>query len=95
MDKEYDYCYGILGLQPGASAAEIKAAYRNLTKFYHPDRDKSPDAEVMYREIRIAYEKLLDWHHNGKTNAEPVISSVYSQRTTHTSSAAERKQQCN
>ena len=67
MDKERDYCYGILGLQPGASAAEIKTAYRNLAKFYHPDRDKSPDAEIMYREIRTAYEKLLDWHLKGKT----------------------------
>ena len=60
MIKERDYLYRILGLQPGASPVEIKSAYRNLVKLYHPDRDQSPDTGIMYKEIREAYEKLLN-----------------------------------
>ena len=69
MNEERDYFYRILGLRPGASQNEIKAAYRRLAKLYHPDYDQSPDTEVMYREIRKAYEKLLNWHLHNKMDA--------------------------
>gem|GEM_PF-1457999 len=86
MDKERDYFYEILGLRPGASVSEVKAAYRKLTKFYHPDRDKSPDSEIMYREIRLAYEKLLNWDRSAKTSAGTVGSRDSSKHTTQASS---------
>ena len=70
MNGELDSFYLTMGLKPGASPTEIKAAYRHLAKLYHPDRDQSLDAEVKYKEIRIAYEKLRDWYLAGRM-AEP------------------------
>ena len=57
MNKERDSYYFILGLQPGgASPEEIKSAFCDLTKLYHPDHDKSLDAEMKYKKIRAAYD---------------------------------------
>ena len=44
-----DY-YEVLGLQKGASADEIKRAYRQLAKKYHPDINKEPGAEEKFKE---------------------------------------------
>jgi hypothetical protein len=85
MNKDRDYYNKILGLRPGATQAEIKMAYRNLVKLYHPDRDQSPDAQVMYREIRAAYEALFDPDIRSGTEAEPVNNRNYSRRTTKSS----------
>jgi molecular chaperone DnaJ len=55
--------YEVLGLKPGASEDEIKAAYRELVKKYHPDRYQnnplSDLAEEKMREINEAYETLM------------------------------------
>ena len=45
MADKRDY-YEVLGLQKGASDDEIKKAYRKLSKQYHPDINKEPDAEA-------------------------------------------------
>ncbi len=37
MNDELTECYDLLGLSPGASPAELKAAYRDLAKVWHPD----------------------------------------------------------
>jgi molecular chaperone DnaJ len=54
--------YVVLGLKPGASEDEIKAAYRELVKKYHPDRYQDNPlndlAEEKMREINEAYETL-------------------------------------
>jgi curved DNA-binding protein len=42
--KYTDY-YSALGVERGASAAEIKKAYRRLAQKYHPDVSKEPDAQ--------------------------------------------------
>ncbi|MBS7643013.1 molecular chaperone DnaJ [Candidatus Bathyarchaeota archaeon] len=58
MNKR-DY-YEILGVPRNASKEEIKNAYRKLALQYHPDRNKSPDAEEKFKEISEAYAVLSD-----------------------------------
>jgi molecular chaperone DnaJ len=57
--NQKDY-YGILGVQRNATTDEIKSAYRKLALQYHPDRNKSPDAEEKFKEISEAYAVLSD-----------------------------------
>jgi DnaJ-domain-containing protein 1 len=52
--------YGILGLTPRATAADIKSAYRRLARKYHPDVSASPDANARFVQINQAYEILSD-----------------------------------
>lgn len=54
-----DY-YEVLGLSKGASQDEIKRAYRQLAKKYHPDINKEPGAEEKFKEINEAYDTLSD-----------------------------------
>lgn len=55
-----DY-YMILGVQPTASADEIKRSYRRLALKYHPDKNPGDIiAEATFREIAEAYEILSD-----------------------------------
>ncbi|XP_073842206.1 dnaJ-like-1 [Musca autumnalis] len=57
MGKDF---YKILGINKGASDDEIKKAYRKLALKYHPDKNKSPQAEERFKEIAEAYEVLSD-----------------------------------
>ena len=52
--------YETLEISEGASESEIKKAYRKLARKYHPDVNKSPEAEEKFNEINAAYEILSD-----------------------------------
>lgn len=52
--------YEVLGVGKTASKDEIKKAYRKLSKKYHPDINKEPDADEKFKEVKEAYEVLSD-----------------------------------
>ncbi|XP_068576416.1 dnaJ homolog subfamily B member 9-like [Cebidichthys violaceus] len=50
--------YDTLSVEPSASDSHIKKAFRKLAIKYHPDKNKSADAEKTFREITEAYTVL-------------------------------------
>jgi molecular chaperone DnaJ len=58
MDKR-DY-YEILGISKSSDKKEIKKAYRELAKKYHPDKNTDGDAEHKFKEVQEAYDVLMD-----------------------------------
>jgi len=61
--------YFILSLNIHASEAEIKGSYRRLALQFHPDKNPSPEAEAIFKEVNEAYEVLGD----------PVRKLIYDQ----------------
>ena len=56
-----DDLYSVLGVDRNASASEIKKAYRELARQYHPDANPdNAEAEKKFKEIAMAYEVLSD-----------------------------------
>ena len=66
MTSEINRCYQVLELEPGASPEQVKEAWRELVKVWHPDRFPN-DAKLQRRaqerlkEINLAYEKLQEF----------------------------------
>ena len=57
--KYKDY-YEILGVSRDADTSTIKSAYRKLARKYHPDVNKTKEAEEKFKDINEAYEVLSD-----------------------------------
>lgn len=73
--------YETLGVSEGASESEIKKAYRKLARQYHPDINKSPEAEEKFKEINAAYEVLSD--PQKKTQYDQFGDSMFGDQSFH------------
>lgn len=68
--------YKILGINKRATQKEIKQAYKNLAKEWHPDKNKDPSANEKFMKINEAYETLSDtekrseYDNFGRTSAQ-------------------------
>lgn len=58
LSNDKSYWYGILGLKHGATAQEIKKAYKRRSKIYHPDNVDTGDAKE-FQLVSQAKEMLL------------------------------------
>jgi preprotein translocase subunit Sec63 len=52
-------CYQLLGVNIGATEMEIKSAYRQKAKFYHPDVNKNANAKTEFQVLNEAYQYIL------------------------------------
>ena len=68
----------VLGLKPGSDGAAVKRAYRRLAMHWHPDRNADPVATERFKEIRAAYDRLLEAEpvdHDEESPAEDAAAS--------------------
>ena len=62
--------YRVLGVSQTASEDEIKKAYRNLAKKYHPDvNNGSAEAEARMKEVNEAYSTVMKMRREGTSGA--------------------------
>lgn len=82
--------YEVLGVSKSATSVDIRKAYRQLSKKYHPDVCKEADTEQRFKEIVDAYSilkdpqkrKVYDQHEvDGKTVEEAYSRKSYKRRT--------------
>lgn len=83
MNDDLIECYNLLGLNPGASSEELKAAHRDLTKVWHPDRflhdpRLQEKAQQKLKEINEAYDQLRSG--KAKRHTQPPASTRVAQR---------------
>lgn len=57
-EVETDNSYAVLGLSPGATETEVKAAWRKLVSQWHPDRNQHPHAVGRIQRINTAFEQI-------------------------------------
>ncbi len=89
MNDEVIKYYELLGVAPGASVQELKAAHRDLAKVWHPDRFShdprlQQKAQEKLKEINEAYDQLKA----GKTGRRQTPASSQTNSTTNQSSTS-------
>lgn len=72
--------YRVLGLVPGATAGEIRSAYRRLAKLHHPDTAGDRSLQ-RFLAIRAAYEELVDGEGRLRTRGWPARGGTGPNRT--------------
>jgi curved DNA-binding protein CbpA len=87
--KEENY-YQILDISEDASPEEIKKAYRNLARKYHPDINKESQTDEMFKKINNAYKVLSD--HSKRVSYDKILTSTTIRSEEETIETAEEKQ---
>lgn len=85
MFKDY---YKILGIDYWASQIEIKTAYRELSKKWHPDRNPGLDVTRMMQDINEAYALLKDETKRRRYNQEYLRFAKHHESESYTSKAS-------
>ncbi|MBO3458083.1 MAG: DnaJ domain-containing protein [Aetokthonos hydrillicola CCALA 1050] len=86
-DDSFDIndAYSLLGLKPSASQADVKLAYRELVKIWHPDRflhsQEKQEAEKKLKQINQAYNRLKSYYLSpansfGQINATKINTTL-------------------
>jgi curved DNA-binding protein CbpA len=80
--------YTTLGVSPGASDAELRAAYRRLVQLHHPDHNGgSPESALRFEEVQEAYAQVLRLRRRGDAAGAPRPGAA---RSTGTRAGAAR-----
>jgi hypothetical protein len=85
LSTELGWAYDVLGVKPGVSDRELKAAHRDLAKVWHPDRflhdpRLQEKAQEKLKEINEAYEQLISRHKRRVPSPPPPPPRSTSQR---------------
>lgn len=85
--------YVVLGLPPAASPDEVRRAYRDMARKFHPDVNQAADATQRFTVVQRAYEILADprqraeydslraYHSSGGVNASESVGPVQAHYT--------------
>lgn len=71
--------YGILGVNRGADADELKNAYRRMVRQWHPDVCREPGAHEVFLRIQQAYELLSDPNKRARYDAGLALEAACTQ----------------
>lgn len=82
-----EHCYQILGIAPTKDLSVIRAAYLRMAKKWHPDINKSPNAQTVFQDVQVAYSFLKDGIESGS-----LFNTVVVHRTQNEERAYKREQ---
>lgn len=70
MNEKYSYYCGVLGINTDATKDEIKKAYHELVKIYHPDTNRFTNSDDKFKLIRDAYDYLIEHFNKNNENED-------------------------
>ena len=74
--------YKVLGISSDATDEEVKKAYRELSRKYHPDANANNPlkdlAEEKFKEVQAAYSQIMDMRAKGYATNDSQTSGGYS-----------------